>query len=153
MLRLAAPQTPNAGQLLDYLADYHPAITSPYTGRVELRCPISCRGMALIMNMNGDPDTSVGLAAGFGAFRGGVPRSDGPALSTLFTQRARHNDARERCGGVDDNAVFRNVFLCLMQSHNEFPFRLVSAPLSFHSFVKPPVQCVKIYFNDENAIK
>ena len=32
------------------------------------------------------------------------------------------NDVRERCGGVDYNAVFRNVFFRLMQSHNEFPF-------------------------------
>jgi len=32
------------------------------------------------------------------------------------------NDARDGRGGVDDNTVFRNVFLRLMQSYTEFPF-------------------------------
>ena len=63
------------------------------------------------------------------------------------------NDVRDRCGGVDYDTVFRNVFLCLMQSRNELPFRLVSAPLIFHSFVKPPVQCVKVDVKDKNAVK
>ena len=40
-----------------------------------------------------------------------------------------------------------------MQSRNEFAFRLVSAPLIFHSFVKPPVQCVKVDFKNKNAVK
>jgi hypothetical protein len=48
---------------------------------------------------------------------------------------------------------FSNVFLCLMQSRNEFPFRLFSAPLIFHSFAKPPVQCVKVDFKDKHAAK
>jgi hypothetical protein len=33
------------------------------------------------------------------------------------------NDAREQCGGVDDNPILWNVFLRVMQSRNEFPFR------------------------------
>jgi len=45
------------------------------------------------------------------------------------------NDARDRCGGVDQDAVFRNVFFRLMQSRNEFSFRLFSAPLIFRSHV------------------
>jgi hypothetical protein len=63
------------------------------------------------------------------------------------------NDARDRCGGVDHDTVFRNVLLRLMQSHNEFPFRLFSAPLIFRSLVKPPVQCVKVDLKYENAVK
>jgi len=49
------------------------------------------------------------------------------------------NDARDRCGGVDQDAVFRNVVFRLMQSRNDFPFRLPSAPLIFRSLVKPSV--------------
>ncbi len=63
------------------------------------------------------------------------------------------NDARDRCGTVDYNTVFRNVFFRLMQSRNEFPFRLFSAPLIFRSLVKPPVQCVKVDLKDKNAVK
>ena len=40
-----------------------------------------------------------------------------------------------------------------MQSHNEFAFRLFSAPLLFRSLVKPPVQCVKVDVEDKNAVK
>ena len=40
-----------------------------------------------------------------------------------------------------------------MQSRNDFPFLFVSAPLIFHSFVKTPVQCVKVDFKDKHAIK
>ena len=40
-----------------------------------------------------------------------------------------------------------------MQSRNEFPFRLFSAPLILRSLVKPTVKCVKGDFKDENAVK
>lgn len=40
-----------------------------------------------------------------------------------------------------------------MQSRNEFPFRWFSAPLIFRSLVKPPLQCVKVDVQDENAVK
>jgi len=64
------------------------------------------------------------------------------------------NDARDRCGGVDQDAVFRNVFFRLMQSRNELPFRWFSAaPLRVRSLVKPPIQCVKVNFKDKNAVK
>jgi hypothetical protein len=69
------------------------------------------------------------------------------------------NDVRDRCGGVDYNAVLRNVFFRLMQSRNEFPFHWLSAvPLIVRSLVKPPIQCVpiqcvKVDFKDKNAIK
>jgi len=64
------------------------------------------------------------------------------------------NHARDGRGGVDYNAVFRNVFFRLMQSRNEFPFhRLSAAPLIVRSLVKPPIQCVKVDFKDKNAVK
>ena len=50
------------------------------------------------------------------------------------------NDARDRCGGVDWNAVIRNVFFRPMQSRKEFPFRWLSAaPLGVRSLVEPPI--------------
>ena len=66
------------------------------------------------------------------------------------------NDAHERCGGVDDDTVFRYIFFRLMQARNDFPFRLFSAPLiwiSAASPVKPPVQCVKVDFKEKEAVK
>jgi len=63
------------------------------------------------------------------------------------------NDARDRCGGIDHDTIFRNVFFRLMQSHNEFLFRLFSAPLIFRSLVKPPVQCVTADLQDKDAVK
>ena len=64
------------------------------------------------------------------------------------------NDARDRRGGVDYNAVLRNVFFRLMQSRNEFPFRWLSAaPLIVRSLVKPPVRCVKVDFKDKNVVE
>jgi hypothetical protein len=46
------------------------------------------------------------------------------------------NDARDRCGGVDYNAVLRNVIFRLMQLRNEFPFHWLStAPLIVRSLV------------------
>lgn len=66
------------------------------------------------------------------------------------------NDARERCGGVDAHAVFRKVLFRLMQSRNEFPFRLFPAPVMWvqcHSLIKPPVQGVKVDLKDKNAVK
>jgi hypothetical protein len=66
------------------------------------------------------------------------------------------NDARDGRCGVDYNTVFRSVFFRLMQSHNEFPFFWLSAPViwvSPASLVKPPVQCVKVDFKDKDAVK
>ncbi len=66
------------------------------------------------------------------------------------------NDARERCGGVDDNAVFRDAFFRVIQSRSDFPFRLFSAPVSWvhcHPLIDPPVHCVKVNFKDKNAVK
>jgi hypothetical protein len=66
------------------------------------------------------------------------------------------NDARERCGGIDDNAILRNVFLRLMQSRNEFPFRWFCAPVSrvqCHSLINSPVQGLKVNLKDEDAVK
>ena len=40
-----------------------------------------------------------------------------------------------------------------MQSRNEFPFLLFSAPLIFRSLVKPPVQCVEVDFKDKHAVE
>jgi hypothetical protein len=66
------------------------------------------------------------------------------------------NDARERCGGVDDHTVFRNAFFRSVQSRSDFPFRLFSAPVSgvhCHPLSNPPVHCVKVNFKDKNAVK
>jgi hypothetical protein len=63
------------------------------------------------------------------------------------------NDARDGRRGVDHNSVPGNVFFRPMQSQNVFPFRLSSAPLVFRSLVKPPLQCVKVDFKDENAVE
>ena len=64
------------------------------------------------------------------------------------------NDVRDRRGGVDYNAVLRNVFFRLMQSRNELPFRWLSAaPLIVRSLVKPPVRCVKVDFKDKTAVE
>ena len=63
------------------------------------------------------------------------------------------NDACDGRGGVDYNTVFRSVFFRLMQSDNEFPFSLFSAPLIFWSLVKPPVQCDKVDFEDKHSVK
>src|SRR5947209_13141656 len=45
------------------------------------------------------------------------------------------DDVPERCRGVDDDAVLRNVFLCLMQSHSKVPFGLLSTPLIVRTFL------------------
>ena len=50
------------------------------------------------------------------------------------------NDAGNRCGGIDDNAVLRNVFVRSMQARNEFPFCLQPAPLILRSLLEAPVQ-------------
>jgi hypothetical protein len=65
------------------------------------------------------------------------------------------NDALDGRGGVDYNTVFRSVCFRLMQSYNEFPFCWSSAPVIWvqpASLVKPPVQCAKVDFKDENAV-
>jgi len=60
----------------------------------------------------------------------------------------------DRCGGVDDNAVLRDVFFRLMPSHDEFAFRRLSAtPLVVRSFVKPPIQRGKVDFEDKDAVE
>jgi hypothetical protein len=49
------------------------------------------------------------------------------------------NDTRERYGGVDDDAVFRNVFFRLMQVHSDIPLLWFSAPVSWvqcHSLIQ-----------------
>jgi hypothetical protein len=64
------------------------------------------------------------------------------------------NDACNRCGGVDLNAVLRNLFFRLMQSRNEFPLRWLSVvPLRVRSLVKPPIQFVKVDLKDKNAVE
>ena len=40
-----------------------------------------------------------------------------------------------------------------MQSQNEVPFRLFSAPLIFCSLVKPLFQCVTVDFKEKDAVK
>src|SRR5665647_1373628 len=60
---------------------------------------------------------------------------------------------RDGRGGVDHDTVLRNVLSRLMQSRNELPFRLPSAPFIFRSLVKPPVQGVEVDLEDENAVK
>jgi hypothetical protein len=64
------------------------------------------------------------------------------------------NDARDGRGGVDYNAVLRDVFFRLMPSRNEFPVRRLSAaPLIVRSLVKPPIQCGKVDLKDKNACR
>ena len=63
------------------------------------------------------------------------------------------DDPRDGRGGVDHDPVVGNVFFRSMQSQNEFPLRVSSAPLIFRSPVKPPVQCVKVDIKDEYAVK
>jgi hypothetical protein len=62
------------------------------------------------------------------------------------------NDLRDRCGGVDRDAVLRNVFFRLVQSRSDFPMRFC-APVIFRSLVKPPVHGVEVDFEDKNAVK
>ena len=60
----------------------------------------------------------------------------------------------DRCGGVDENAVLRDVSLRLMPSHDEFAFRRLSAtPLVGRSLVKPPMQRGKVDFEDKDAVE
>ncbi len=60
----------------------------------------------------------------------------------------------DRCAGVDENAVLRDVFFRLMPSHDEFAFDRPSAtPLVGRSLVKPPMQCRKVDFEDKDAVE
>jgi hypothetical protein len=60
----------------------------------------------------------------------------------------------DRCGGVDDNAVLRDVVFRLMPSHDEFAFsRLSATPLVVRSLVKPPMQRGKVDFKDKDAVE
>jgi hypothetical protein len=60
----------------------------------------------------------------------------------------------DRCGGVDGNAVCREVFFRLMPSDDEFAFRRHSAtPLVVRSLVKSSIQRGKVDFEDENAVE
>ncbi|GHO42300.1 hypothetical protein KSX_04630 [Ktedonospora formicarum] len=66
------------------------------------------------------------------------------------------NDAHERCGGVDDDAVFRYSFFRLMQARNEFSFLWSPAPVSWvqcHSLINPPKTGVKVDIKDKHAVK
>jgi hypothetical protein len=75
-------------------------------------------------------------------------------LSVCFAlTNALVNDARDWRGGVDCNTVLRNVFFRLMQSRDNFSFRLSSAPLILRSLVEPPDQCAKVDFKDEDAVE
>ncbi|MGM7724325.1 hypothetical protein [Metabacillus sp. Hm71] len=87
----------------------------------------------------------------------GLSVSDRKLLSLAFIFFALTddlvNDVLDRCGGVDYNSVFWNVFFRLVQSSNEFPFRFFSAKFIFWSLVKPPVQCVNVDLEDKHAVK
>jgi hypothetical protein len=48
------------------------------------------------------------------------------------------NDAGNRCGGVDDDAVPRDVFFRSMQARNELPFRLRPAQAPANSYMPRP---------------
>ena len=64
------------------------------------------------------------------------------------------DDVLDRCGGVDDDAVLRDVFLRLMPSHDELAFRRHSAaPLVVRSLVKPPVERRKVDFEDKDGVE
>ncbi len=47
------------------------------------------------------------------------------------------DDARDRRGGVDYNAVLRDVFFRLTQCHNELPLGWFCAPLIFKAHAQP----------------
>ena len=66
------------------------------------------------------------------------------------------NDEREGWGGVDDDAVFRNVCFRVMQSHSEFPFLWFSAKISWvycHSLINPPVHGVQVDIQNKHGVK
>ena len=80
-----------------------------------------------------------------------------PELAFAYLLRLANdlvNDVCDRCGGVDRNAVLRDVFFRLMQSRNEFPFLWLSAaPLRVRPLIKPLLQCVDVDFKDKNAVE
>lgn len=64
------------------------------------------------------------------------------------------DDARDRGGGVDYNAVFWDVFLRLVPSHDAVSLRwLAATPLVVRPLVKSPVQRVKVNFKHEDAVE
>jgi hypothetical protein len=64
------------------------------------------------------------------------------------------NDVGDRCGGVDWDAVLRNILLRLMPPHDSFAFHSFSVtPLIVRSSVKPPVQCIEVDIKDEHAVE
>src|SRR5579859_2221114 len=66
------------------------------------------------------------------------------------------NDARERCGGVDDHPVFGNVFFRVIHAHSDFPFLWCSAPISWvqcYSLINPPETGVQVDLQDKHAVK
>jgi hypothetical protein len=73
-------------------------------------------------------------------------------LSILLTDNFV-DDLHERRGGGDDDSGIRNVLFRLVQPCNEFPLRLLSAPLLFRSLFKPPVQGVPVNLKDKHAVK
>jgi len=62
------------------------------------------------------------------------------------------NNLFEWCVCVDNDAVARDLFFRLVQSHNDFPFRWFAAPL-VHSAVKPAVQCVQVDLENEDTVE
>ena len=88
------------------------------------------------------------------ALHGRVQGTRGAAVDLLRSPKDLVNDVRDRCTGVDQDAIFRNVFFRAMQSRNELPFHWLSAaPLRVRSLVKPPIQRVKGDFKDEHAVE
>jgi len=63
------------------------------------------------------------------------------------------DDMPERRRGVDDAAVLRNVFLCLMQSHSKVAFGLLATPLIVRSLLKPLEHGVTVDLKDKDAVK
>src|SRR3954453_23332419 len=60
----------------------------------------------------------------------------------------------DRCGGVDNHPVLRDVFFGLMPPDDEVAFRgLPAAPLLVRSRVKPPVQRGKVDLEDEDGVE
>ena len=77
-----------------------------------------------------------------------------PALACLASTKDLVDNVLDRCGGVDDNAVLRDVFFGLMPSHDELAFRRHSAaPLVVRALVKPPLQRRQVDFEDKYRVE
>lgn len=81
-----------------------------------------------------------------------------PTLASVRVDATKNfvNDAFEWSGGVDC-ASPSNAFLRLVQAHDDFSFRLPSAPVAGvneYALVNPPHHRVKVVdFEDENAVE